>query len=171
MSVRHVEERAPAPGGDGRGRREVEGRCGGRLILLKALDPSAGANYYQRAEEQGLRSGASHPGELLASGWISEESNTGWKIMGGGRKGGREEPQWKKVLSYFFFILGLYMRSFTGAGPPSLFSPPIPSKLRRKKKKKLQTMSRTDERTGAHKLTHTCQGGVYSQWRGKRQEV
>lgn len=92
MSARHVEERASAPAGDGRG---GGGRCGGRAIRLKALDSSAGANYYQRVEEQGLRSGASHPGELLASGWISEESNTGRKIMGGGRRveGGRDEER------------------------------------------------------------------------------
>lgn len=127
-----------------RRRQEEEGgggRCGGRPILLKALDPSAGANYYQRAEEQGLRSGASHPGELLASGWISEESNTGRKIMGGGRavKGGREGGREggaaveKSSVLFFFFILGSYSRSFSGACPHSLFSPSIPSKLRRKK--------------------------------------
>lgn len=55
---------------------------------------------------------------------------------------------------------------------PVLSSNSLKTEEGKKKKKNLQTMSRTDEQTGAHKLTHTCQGageanqgGVYSQWR------
>lgn len=145
VSARHVEEQTQAPGGDSMERREVgggRGRCSGRSIRLKALDPSAGANYYQRAEEQGLRSGVSHPGELLASGWISEESNTRRKIMGGGEGGGVENSGGreggrsrcgKKFCPIVFFILGSCSRCISGAFTFSLLPPSILSKLRRKK--------------------------------------
>lgn len=159
VSARHVEEQTQAPGGDSMERREVGGgggRCSGRSIRLKALDPSAGANYYQRAEEQGLRSGVSHPGELLASGWISEESNTRRKIMGGSGgewrtvEGGREEPLWKKVLPYCFFhswlLLTLLLWCFHILPAPSFNS-----------LKAECPVSRTDGPASTHKQMCTCQ--------------
>lgn len=51
-----------------------------------------------------------------------------------GGEGGVRAAVEKKKLCGFFFILGSYLHSFSGAFTSSLFSPSTPSQLRRGKK-------------------------------------